>query len=236
MRSVAIGIVALLSACTARGDNSSNDANVANGAKAANEANLAVPDCPTEELSCGRQRPVRSDGVTRFRNEDMYLSAVFPAGDQVCMTRSGDTPRGFFAVYDAPPACPEPPQRSPRFIVLHSMFNATFHADVEDAPDGACAPVTAGTRRRLGGTTLAMPGFRAVLCEAPRDGGATEISLHFLGGPWQEGEMPGSRVRAVIYYFSFGTTPDHFDEDLARFRRVLASVRIATRDQVQRVP
>jgi hypothetical protein len=38
------------------------------------------------------------------------------------------------------------------------------------------------------------------------------------------------RRRTVIYAFSLGTTPDHFDEDLARFRQVLASVRIATRN------
>src|SRR4051794_29279565 len=30
-------------------------------------------ECPAEELSCGKQRPVRSDGVHRFVNRDMGL-------------------------------------------------------------------------------------------------------------------------------------------------------------------
>jgi hypothetical protein len=159
----------------------------------------------------------------------MSLSVVFPAGSPVCMTRSGYTPRGFFAVYGAPPACPERPERPPRFIVLNSMYNAVFHETIEDAAQG-CDPLSDETQQRLSGVPLAMPGFKTLVCETHGPAGAIEIILNFLGGPWQEGDTPRSRVRTVIYDFEFGTTPDHFDEDLARFRRVLASVRIATRD------
>lgn len=226
LRSGLFGIALLAGACTASGPENN----------AANQINLnaimnALPpaDCPEEELSCGKQRPVVSDGVTRFRNEDMYLSVVFPAGSQVCMTRSGDTPRGFFAIYGAAPGCQEPPRRPPRFIVLNTMYNAVFYETIGDAVED-CDPLSAETRQRLGGVPLVRPGFKILACETRGPAGAIEIHLNFLGGPWQEGETPRSRVRTVIYYFTFGTTPDHFDEDVARFRRVLASVRIATRN------
>jgi hypothetical protein len=84
MKAIGIGALVLLSACAAGSGNKANDAGMANGADA---ANLALPDCPEERLSCGKQRPVVSDGVTRFRNEDLYLRAVFPSGEQVCFTR-----------------------------------------------------------------------------------------------------------------------------------------------------
>lgn len=193
--------------------------------------NVAVArDCPDyARLYCGHQRPVVSDGRTAFRNPDMFLSAVFPAGSHVCMTRSGWTPRGFFAVYGAPPGCPERPERPPRFIVLNAIYNAAFDQRIEDAVQG-CDPLSAETQRRLSGAPLAMSGFKTLVCETHGPAGAIEITLNFLGGPWQEGDTPRSRVRSIIYDFHLGTKPDHFDEDLARFRQVLASVRIATRD------
>jgi len=221
-----LGIALLAGACTTSGaeDNSATQANLSTIMNAVPPA-----DCPEEELSCGKQRPVVSDGVTRFRNEDMYLSAIFPAGSQVCMTRSGDTPRGFFAVYGAPPGCPERPERPPRFIVLSAMFNAAFYVRAEEILGGDCRPLSAETERRLG-APLAMHGLRTLVCETRSAGGSIEISMNFLGGPWWEGETPGSRRRKVVYVFILNTTPDHFDEDLARFRQVLASVRIATLD------
>lgn len=219
-------LTVLASACTATGPENEM-ATPRNLSAIMND--LPPADCSEEELSCGKQRPVVSDGVTRFRNEDMYLSAVFPAGSQVCLTRSGDSPRGFFAVYGAPPGCPELPERPPRFIVINSMYNATFHATVEEASGVDCDLLSAETRRRLGGVPLAMPGFRTMVCETHGPAGAIEISLNFLGGPWQRVDELRDRRRTVIYTASVGTTPDHFDEDLARFRRVLASVRIETR-------
>lgn len=91
----------------------------ADEAEAANGANLsALRDCPEEELSCGRQRPVISDGVTPFVNENYHLNMVFPRGDRVCMTRSGNAAHGFFAVYSPPLGCPARPERGPRFIAL----------------------------------------------------------------------------------------------------------------------
>jgi hypothetical protein len=191
--------------------------------------NLPPAPCPEEELSCGKQRPVVSDGTTRFVNDNMSLSGVFPAGSQVCLTRSGDEPRGFFAIYGAPPSCAERPERPPRFIVLNSMFNALFYAEVEQVLGGDCAPLSSETRRRLG-APLAMPGFRTVLCETRGPNGILEISINFLGGPWVHVDELRSRRRQVVYMFTLGTTTDHFDEDVARFRRVLASVRIAPRD------
>jgi hypothetical protein len=223
---VLVPVALLAGACTAGG----SDNNVAAERNLASIMNNLPPaPCPEEELSCGKQRPVVSDGTTRFVNDNMSLSGVFPAGSQVCLTRSGDEPRGFFAIYGAPPSCAERPERPPRFIVLSAMFNAAFYVRAEEILGGDCRPLSAETQRRLG-APLAMPGFRTLLCETRSTGGSIEISMNFLGGPWWEGETPGSRRRKVVYVFILNTTPDHFDEDLARFRRVLASVRIATRD------
>jgi hypothetical protein len=161
-RKAIVLLAVLAGACTAATDNGANETNAA----AARTVNLASEtDCPAEELSCGRQRPVVSDGVTRFRNDNMYLSVVFPAGSQVCMTRSGDSPRGFFAVYGAPPGCPERPERPPRFIVLNTMFNANFHERAEDIAGLVCDPVSPETRRRRAAAPLALPRVRTQGCE-----------------------------------------------------------------------
>lgn len=221
MKAMVAGVLFLLSAC---GGGLGNEAGNASG----NMASLAnATDCPEDDLSCGRQRPEVSDGVTRFSNDNMYFSAIFPAGSQVCLTRWGTAPHGFFVVYGTTQRCPERPERPWRYIVLDASYNAPFYERVEDSLGGPCTPPSAGHRQRLSGLGSVFLGVPILLCETHGPGGNFEIGMHFLSGPlWDR----GSRLRKAIYDFSLGTSEATFDEDLARFRRVLASVRIATRD------
>lgn len=186
-------------------------------------AQAKAPACPAEQLSCGLQRPVRSDGATPFENADMGLKVVFPAGSQVCLTRSGDAARGFFASYaGGPPACEEPPQQPPRFITLNTSWNALFHPTLEAAnPD--CRPLSTELRRRLG-EPLAFPGQRSLVCDTTRRAGTIEITVNALTGRRQSDDGTAeTRAPTTEYFAVFGSTPDHLDEDLARFRRVLAT-------------
>lgn len=188
------------------------------------KAAVETPACPPEQLSCGLQKPVRSDGVTPFENADMGLTAVFPEGAPVCLARSGDAPRGFFVNYGDGQGCSERPGRGPRFITLHADHNALFVRSAAEALPGDCRPLSDALQRRLAGA-LAIPGHASAACQGPAAEGAVEVMIYAMAGE-TEGETPGSRVPAVVYFAGFGTTQAHFDEDLARFRSVLASVRL----------
>lgn len=223
MKRMAIGLLAALSAaCTAAGPNNADEA----GGEARITNAAQPPDCPEEELSCVRQRPVVSDGSAPFLNANYGLTMVFPRGDRVCMTRSGNAPHGFVAHYGDGTGCPERPEQGPRFIALYAEFNALFYTTLAQALPARCRPVSSATARRLRGVSLAFPGFPSTVCETPARPGAIELSVYTLAGPWQQGERPGSRVRKAVYYITLGTADAHFDEDLARFREVLASIRI----------
>ncbi len=238
MKAIAIGGLALLSACAGSGaDHGTNEVRGAAPARgapptAANAVNLAVAsDCPEDDLSCGRQRPVVSDGARPFEDANHYLTVTFPRGSQVCLTRSGPAPHGFFAIYGTPPDCGERPERPPRFISVYGEYNALFWTELGEARTEDCRPPSAATGRRLGSEPLQLTGFPSGVCERPSAPGTVELSVYALAGPWQtQGDPPNLyRYRAGLYYLTLGTTDAHFDEDLARFRRVLASVRIATR-------
>lgn len=215
---------ALAAACSQPASNA-----VPEAANAVNAAAPTLPDCPETQLSCGRQRPIVSDGITPFVNESYYLAMVFPRGSQVCATRSGDAPHGFFAVYGAPPGCPERPNRPPRFITLYAEYNALFITELSEiVPDG-CRPLAGDTRRRLSGPGLSFPGSPSILCETRAASNRFEISVYTLAGPSHDGDGPGApRIRAATYFMTLGTDAAHFDEDLVHFRAVLASVRIGT--------
>ena len=211
----------LAGACEGAGrDNEAAPANLANRA--------AAPDCPEDDLSCGRQRPVVSDGVQPFADPNHYLAVVFPRGSPVCMTRSGNAPHGFFAVYGAAPDCPERPDRPPRFISIHAEFNALSWTELAQARTQDCGPLSGPVRRRLEAAPLRLPEVPSAVCQRRGAPGTIELVVHALGGPWQtQGTPPRtSRYRAAIYYLTLGTTDAHVDEDLARFREVIGSIRI----------
>lgn len=190
-------------------------------------ARAAAP-CPPEQLSCGRQQPVVSDGVRRFWNEDFWLGVTFPRGSRVCLIRSGDAPHGFFARYGQVQDCAERPERGPEFIAIYAEHNALFETSLRAIAPADCGPLSAAVRRRLAAGGLSFPNYRSMACETTVHGGAIEISVHTLAGPWQRaGSVPG-RSRAGIYFATLGTTPARLDADLARFRQVLGSVRISS--------
>lgn len=187
----------------------------------------SAPPCPADELSCGLQRPVFSDGVRSFSNENYGVRMTFPRGSAVCMTRSGDAPHGFFAVYGADAGCSERPERPPRFISLYAEFNALFERSLAAVVPETCGPLLESVRQRIGAKPLAFPNWRSVTCQEPSDADSIEIAVYTLAGPWQSsGEQPESRSRAVVYFAALGSTPAHIEEDLARFRVVLASIEI----------
>lgn len=183
-------------------------------------------DCPERQLSCGRQRPVVSDGVHPFENAEVGLRVTFPRGSAVCMARSGDAPRGFFAIYGPGPTCAERPERPAGFISMNVSFNALFYTRLEQAT-GDCGPLSADMRWRLGSRGLPFPGYRSMVCQSyDSKSGMVELSVHALAGPWQDFGPTRPKSRMAIYVAAMGTTPARLDADLARFRRVLAGTRI----------
>jgi len=196
-------------------------------AATAQPAEPKAPPCTPEHLSCGMQRPVPSDGVRPFVNEEFGLRVVFPRGSRVCLTRSGDAPRGFFAIYGADAGCAERPERPPRFIVFDLGYNALFRASLAEVLPDDCRPPGAALRRRIGSPAPAFPGLRSAICQLPSRTGDIELYVYTMAGQQpRRDSSPESRTPYAIAIASLGTTAAHFDEDLARFRRVLASARI----------
>ncbi|HZF94380.1 MAG TPA: hypothetical protein VEZ20_05845 [Allosphingosinicella sp.] len=185
------------------------------------------PPCPADQLSCGLQRPVVSDGTAPFANDEFGLRIVFPAGSNVCMTRSGDAPRGFFAIYEGPASCEEP-ARPLRFVTVNLSWNALDHRTLEEALDGHCPAPSPETLRRIGPRPLAMAGLESRLCEVPRPGGGAELFVHSLFDIDPAARAHSGAPSAMVFA-ALGTDPAHFDEDLARFRAILATIRFEAR-------
>src|SRR5207253_459661 len=109
-----------------------------------------------------------------FYNAEMGLQAVFPAGSEVCMSRSGDAPRGFYARYGATGiGCPEVAGDPAAFMGISSSFNALFVRSLRKAARH-CPPLSRDVRRRLHGVSLSIPGHRSLACERDRLAGAVE--------------------------------------------------------------
>jgi hypothetical protein len=178
--------------------------------------------CRSEQLSCGRQRPVPSDGVHPFINEDMGLRAVFEKGSGVCLARSGDAARGFYAHYGAETDCSERGARPPAFIGLYASWNSSDYASLGEAvPD--CRPLSPAVARNLEGETLAFPGILSLACQRQEQPGRIEIAVNALAGRRNGGDADGPP--ATLYTAILGTRPERLEEDLARFRTFLGNVR-----------
>ena len=152
----------------------------------------------------------------------MGLSAVFPRGSRVCVGRSGDAPRGFYARYGTAAAGCEDANRPSAYMGIGSSFNALFYDRVEEAT-GSCGPISTALKRRLGDESLDLPGHRSIACQRVDDE-MIEIAVYALGGG-NFADVPGEPPR-VIYWASLGTRPDRFDRDLAMFRTFLRRARI----------
>jgi hypothetical protein len=206
-----------LAACTIGGGNDQDG-------QAIPAARPETAPCPARELSCGRQTPVISDGVRPFVNDDMGIAALFPRGSLVCLVRSGDAPRGFYARYGTiASGCSESGPRLPALMAIGASFNAQFHRTVREAVRD-CTAILGPIQRRLGSDRLALPGHRSLACQQDRDGGQIEITVHALGESTPDER--GTPVPAVHYWASLGTRRERLDADLAMFRAFLRQVRI----------
>lgn len=184
--------------------------------------------CPPEQLSCGMRQPVVSDGVRPFRNREMGLQATFPAGSRVCLARSGDAPRGFYAHYGLTKAgCPESGEPPPAHMGIGSSFNAVFYRTLREAA-GECGPPSGTLGQMLRDQPLAIRGHETLACQSDEPDGRIELTLHAMAGTWPE-DMSEDAPR-VLYWVSFGTTPDRLRDDLRTLRRFLRSVRIGLPD------
>jgi len=145
-----------------------------------------APPCTPEYLSCGMQTPIVSNGRRRFRNEEMGLSAVFPAGSRVCMSRSGDAARGFYAWYGTDETgCPERGDLPGAYMGIGSSFNAAFYPSLREAAGEDCRPPAGRVGRLLREAPLTIPGHRSLSCQ--RRGERIEISIYAMTGRWPRG-------------------------------------------------
>lgn len=165
-----------------------------------------------------------SDGAHRFRNDEMGLSAVFPAGSRVCLARSGNAARGFYAWYGTDePGCPERGDIRATYMSLSASFNSGFHRTLAEAVPN-CRPPAGAIARQLAGVRLALPGHASLVCEERGDDARVEIAVQALAGEWP-GE-PREEAPFVLYRASLGTTPERLAQDLDMLRAFLATARI----------
>jgi hypothetical protein len=182
--------------------------------------------CAPEELSCGLQKPVASDGVRRFTNSEMGLSAVFPRGSRVCKTRSGDAPRGFYAWYGTPAkGCPERGDIEAARMSIDSSWNASFYTSLRQAaPD--CAPLSPSLKRQFGGGNLSIPGVRSLVCGQESKNGAVAIAVYALAGA--RNAAPVDHL-STIYTAMIETHRGRASRDLPMFRTFLRQLRLGAR-------
>lgn len=181
------------------------------------------PDCPGDELSCGKQRPVVSDGRRPFINDEMGLAAIFPAGSRVCITRSGNAARGFYAWYGKTESgCPERGDIPATSMGISSSFNATDYTSLHQAAGRDCRPLSQTIQARLGEARLSIAMQPSLVCERLEPDGATTIYVYAMAG--RAGWNP--RVARTIYFASLGTRGAPQADDLAMFRTFLSRLRV----------
>lgn len=184
-----------------------------------------APPCTPEYLSCGLQTPVVSNGRRRFVNEEMGLSAIFPAGSRVCMNRSGDAARGFYAWYGIDEAgCPERGDLAGTYMGIGSSFNAAFHRSIREAAGGDCRPPVGRVGRLLLRAPLRIPGHHSLACQSPGQGEGIEILVYAMTGRWPRDF--NEHAPRMIYWASLQTSPQRLARDLRMFRTFLSNLRI----------
>lgn len=186
----------------------------------------ALPDCPAEQLSCGKQQPVVAAEGQIFVNEDMRLSAVFPAGSRVCMARSGDAARGFYSTYGLEvQGCPERGDLPATRMGINSIFNALDYPTVDAAlADRECLALSPQLSRRLGAPNLRIGGHRTRICQSDEGGGWIGITLHALAG--QRHGSPADNLPVAEYTAFLSTSPERFDQDIPMFLAFVDRLRI----------
>jgi hypothetical protein len=180
-------------------------------------------DCPAEELSCGKQKPVRSNGRDPFVNDDMQIRATFASGSEVCLTRSGDAARGFFAWLEPTGnPCSENPDRK-SYLAIDSNFNSNFVKTLLEAAGGRCDPLPAGILEHATARDFAIPRHRVLVC-GQRMSAGIGLTVYALGGGTEDsgdGEYQAREYRATL-----GTTERRAKADIAAFRKFLGSLEL----------
>ena len=200
---------------------------VESGSGATLPSSAEPPPCPPEDLSCGLQKPVLSDGVRRFENAEMGLSAVFPAGSRVCLTRSGETPRGFYAWYGSNAKnCPERGDISATYMSLSSHFNSLFRKSLSQAVPDDCPPLSEAVKQHLAGRPLVIPGHQSQVCQWVRADGWAEIYVYAMAGTHPDDEPDAAPH--VVYWAALETNAERMERDLRMFLLFLKSVRVGT--------
>lgn len=179
----------------------------------------AAPECPAEDLSCGKQVPRVASANEVFANEDMGIETSFEDGERVCVGRSGDSPRGFYTFSGAQGAYCE--SEGTRSVGIHAWFNAT-HQVMPDGIAGDCRPPQHPEYQAL--ATINWPGdnFRTLHCFEHRDADFESLTIYALAKP----RIPG-QVGLYGYYAHLSTVAPHRAEDIARFRRFLNATRVS---------
>jgi hypothetical protein len=112
----------------------------------------------------------------------MGLQAVFPAGSRVCLARSGNAPRGFYAWYGTTRTdCPERGDIAASRMAISAMYNALFHRELRDAV-GTCHPLSDAFVQALGGESLAIRGHRSLSCQTDMPNRDIAIWVYALAG------------------------------------------------------
>jgi hypothetical protein len=167
-----------------------------------------------------------SDGARPFVNEEMGIKAIFPAGSRVCMGRSGDAPRGFYAWYGTREAgCLERGDLPAAFMAIGSSYNALFWTSARQAA-GSCGCLSPAVARLLRGATLSIGGQPSQACQRNRKEGGVEITVYALAG---EGPRTlEQNTPYVVYFATLGTRPERLRQDLASFRTFLGQLRVGS--------
>jgi hypothetical protein len=154
----------------------------------------------------------------------MQISALFPAGSRVCLTRSGDTPRGFYAWYGIDEqGCPERGDRAATRMVINSTYNANFHTSLEEVHPPDCKPLDPVVREATR-QDLRLRGRRSQICQYTAPGGRLELLLTTFGGTQSDG-FP--RAPDIVYNVNLETSRGRLERDLPMFRTFLANLRLA---------
>jgi hypothetical protein len=226
-RAICFAAAAVIVGCSPRHETSAQDS--AHLKPAPSRVAAAIP-CSPDELSCGLQKPVVSDGKRRFINAEMSLGAVFPRGSRVCMTRSGDAARGFYAWYGVETVgCPERGDIQATRMTINSYWNATFYTSLRQVMEHMpnCTRTSGSLKRILRGSSLAIGTVPSRACARDGQNGAFEIDVYALAGRPLSDTL--SRAESTIYVASLETSAERANRDLAMFQTFLRQLRVGNR-------
>jgi hypothetical protein len=150
----------------------------------------------------------------------MKISAVFPRGSQVCMSRSGDSPRGFYASYGKNGGkC-----REDRLSADASMGIGSVGAAYMDHPlldiAAHCRPLSAHILTIPSGDSLTLLGGKSLTCQETKQDGSILITVHTLADSTDPADQ------GPLYWATLSTKPDRMSDDIAMFRRFLESLKL----------